>query len=68
MSRSFGTVRLTSKVWNEVVDCLLGANLGDDSLESVDSVDLEVDLLGFHLLLEELEGVQCFDHIVFCFC
>ena len=41
------------KVRDELLFCFAGANGEDDSFQAVDCVDLQVDLLGLHLLFQE---------------
>ena len=43
---------------------LLGPDCHDDSLQAVDSVDLEVDFFGLELFFEEAKGVNSFGHFI----
>ena len=53
---------LTFEVGDELSGCVVHSNGEDHGLEPVDSVDFKVDFLSLHLFLEEIEGVDCFDH------
>lgn len=52
---------LTFEVGNEKLFDLAGSERGDDDFESVDRVDLEVDFLSEHLVLEQLHHVDVVD-------
>ena len=43
---------------------LLGSDCHDDSLQTVDSVDLKVDLFGLKLFFEQAKGVNSFGHLI----
>lgn len=55
-------MKLTLQVGQKLADGVLEANAENDSLQAVDSVHLEVNFLSLHLLFEEGEGVDLFDH------
>ena len=56
---------LTLKVRDELADRVCHADGEDDGFQAVDCVDLQVNLLSLHLLLEESESVYVFDHVRF---
>ena len=53
---------LTLEVGQQLAGGGLHANTENDGLETVDSVDLEMNLLSLHLLLQEGEGVNLLNH------
>ena len=57
-----GRRRLTIKIRDELVGCLIDADGKNDSFQAMDGVDLQVDFLSLHLLFQEGEGIHVFDH------
>jgi hypothetical protein len=60
--RRDGGELLTFEVRDKLTGNLTGANGQDDSLESMNGVNLEVHLFGLHLFFEEGKDVDSFDH------
>ena len=57
-------IRLTVKVWNQIINGWLNTDGGNNSLKSVDGIDFQMDFFGLHLLLEQTEGIYGFDHFI----